>query len=531
MVPSSSSSSGSGGSSNKMLDQKLLSAALQHMTKVHGVSPRPYDGDACADLLQLCGSRLHEFDAQGLAILVRTAAKLGHRLTTAWLVSWADAALDRLQEFKPQDLANSIYAIGRMGQRLPAAALRHFSAATISACPSMLPLELAPTLLGLAHMGASPHEATAAAEALLQEGARRVSAFSPQELSNLLWAYSKVTDLPSWQRCGGLLGRLLDEVERRGARGLFLAQETNALLLAQANTAYYHPGALEVLFRHVTDDLIKLEGQHLGNTLLALGLLPHPGTAPLPTLSPPQLVDPCRELSEQGPGIEGGPGTARHITWAQIVALREEVERRLWRRPAKPSQALSSQAVCHALWGLAALEACTESFWQSAMCSLKETHWQEGGAGYGQLHHAALLLESQGCQWAVLPRPIAELAQEAIEAVHEQWVSPLQGEVSALLDSIGYQHEAEYVPVEGLSPVDLAMPGAKLAIEVDGPRHFTSNQVQGHHYYPLGRTLLRNRLLTAHGWRILAVPYYVWRDLHGRQEKQEWLAGQLKCLL
>jgi hypothetical protein len=49
---------------------------------------------------------------------------------------------------------------------------------------------------------------------------------------------------------------------------------------------------------------------------------------------------------------------------------------------------------------------------------------------------------------------------------------------------------------------------AKVAIEVDGPSHFTSNTREC-----LGLTLARRRLLEARGWQVLSVPYFDWAAL------------------
>lgn len=63
-----------------------------------------------------------------------------------------------------------------------------------------------------------------------------------QELANLLWAFSKLTEWPSWQRCGVLLLRALGAVEARAPE--FLPEELAALLQAQASMGFFHPGAL-----------------------------------------------------------------------------------------------------------------------------------------------------------------------------------------------------------------------------------------------------------------------------------------------
>lgn len=68
-------------------------------------------------------------------------------------------------------------------------------------------------------------------------------------------------------------------------------------------------------------------------------------------------------------------------------------------------------------------------------------------------------------------------------------VSTFQRDVSARLDEMGIQHALEYEAEEGLFSIDIAFSGpggAQVALEVDGPWHFTRNTKQ-----PLGSTLLR----------------------------------------
>ncbi len=47
--------------------------------------------------------------------------------------------------------------------------------------------------------------------------------------------------------------------------------------------------------------------------------------------------------------------------------------------------------------------------------------------------------------------------------------------------------------------------GEKVAVEVDGPHHFTANGQR-----PLGEMRARHRLLDVRGWSVLSVPYFLW---------------------
>ena len=64
--------------------------------------------------------------------------------------------------------------------------------------------------------------------------------------------------------------------------------------------------------------------------------------------------------------------------------------------------------------------------------------------------------------------------------------------------------------------IDVAVPEKRLAIEVDGPEHFT---LCGR---PVGRTVLRQELLRLAGWVLLVVPVAEWQALP-RGERAEYL--------
>jgi hypothetical protein len=65
--------------------------------------------------------------------------------------------------------------------------------------------------------------------------------------------------------------------------------------------------------------------------------------------------------------------------------------------------------------------------------------------------------------------------------------------------------------------------GQLLAVEVDGPTHFTWLGER-----PTGETLARNRALVARGYRVVSVPVDPgWRQQRGQQQQQSFLQGLL----
>ena len=84
-----------------------------------------------------------------------------------------------------------------------------------------------------------------------------------------------------------------------------------------------------------------------------------------------------------------------------------------------------------------------------------------------------------GCQ---LRRVWKKLAQETSS-------SNFQKDVSARLKEMGIEHVEEFLAEEGLFSIDIAFSGPngmRVAMEVDGPFHYTCNTNQ-----PMGHTLLR----------------------------------------
>ena len=68
--------------------------------------------------------------------------------------------------------------------------------------------------------------------------------------------------------------------------------------------------------------------------------------------------------------------------------------------------------------------------------------------------------------------------------------------------------------------IDIAIDGAApaIALEVDGPTHFLQDGRRD------GSTLLRNRMLAAHGWRVASVDYRIWQQqLQTEAQREEYL--------
>ncbi|KAJ1627841.1 hypothetical protein T492DRAFT_842074 [Pavlovales sp. CCMP2436] len=99
--------------------------------------------------------------------------------------------------------------------------------------------------------------------------------------------------------------------------------------------------------------------------------------------------------------------------------------------------------------------------------------------------------------------------------------SKLHLDVSGVLQRMGVNHTNELsVPVLGYH-VDIAiLPGPgithnarKIALEVDGPTHYDSERRL------VPKSEMKRRHLALAGWRVLAVPWWEWRELQGHARK------------
>ena len=98
--------------------------------------------------------------------------------------------------------------------------------------------------------------------------------------------------------------------------------------------------------------------------------------------------------------------------------------------------------------------------------------------------------------------------------------SRLHDQVSACLTHMGVAHANERWCERAEHSIDITIEGAgaRVALEVDGPTHFLQDGRQD------GSTRLRNRMLAAHGWRVVLVDYRKWQhELQTQAQREEYL--------
>ncbi|KAH7435254.1 hypothetical protein KP509_06G056200 [Ceratopteris richardii] len=165
--------------------------------------------------------------------------------------------------------------------------------------------------------------------------------------------------------------------------------------------------------------------------------------------------------------------------------------------------------------------------WKMLECSLNQNADGKGDMTcclstwhLSQIHQVNLCLQYDDLsQSSILLKDAAAKAWEIQK--RQSWSSSqYQKDVKWHLVSLGQNWVAEYNGAD--YSLDFALPEKKIAIEIDGPSHFIRNTG-----LPLGHTLMKRRLLSQAGWRVLPISYEVWEELDGEVEQRSFLKNLL----
>ena len=193
---------------------------------------------------------------------------------------------------------------------------------------------------------------------------------------------------------------------------------------------------------------------------------------------------------------------------------------------------LNEQDLANSALALATLALWELPMWPLLWARLWQSVSRKSSAGWNEDNRLQARQLYQVYQAATMERPgLPEPEAERLAAVRKCWVDQVRGEqqlrsssklhqeVSACLRSMGVAHVNEHWCERAERMLDIAVEGASVpvALEVDGPYHFLQDG------RPDGSTLLRDRMLAAHGWRVVVVDYRVWDGLADDAQQEEYL--------
>lgn len=182
-------------------------------------------------------------------------------------------------------------------------------------------------------------------------------------------------------------------------------------------------------------------------------------------------------------------------------------------------------ALCNLTWALAVFDHLTPQRFSELLSYVpRDSHAYASIStpGWFQFFQCALHLEAKtGRPYSdFLPPDLLPHAEQAW-ARKETTTSRLQNKVADVLHSLGVPFAEEYAPRANFFNVDIAIMegGTKLAVEVDGPQHFSANAP----HVPLASTCMRDALLASAGWKVVSIPFNAWAQLAGLEQKQDYL--------
>ena len=499
-----------------LLNGVIVSTALSVIARLMGNREAALGLKADARFKQLMKAALvmmesGRMDAQGFSNMLYACGQLGIAPPPSWLRVYFESSALVLGEFVPQALSNTMYSCGQLGFKPPDEWLRYFWHIDASKMSMSIPQDFSNTMYACVQLGIMP--APDWLQRFWHASALKLGDFNQQNYSNVIYACGQLGIVPpvDW------LQRFWHDTTL--VLGEFSPQNFNLTLYSCGQLGITPPADWLQRFWHASAlKLVEFIPQEFGNTIYACGQL---------GITPPvewMLRYWQASAAKMGDFIPqnfsniiisiGQLGLRPPTDWLQSFS--ESFERLL---PAMDRQCLVNTALALAtleLWELPAWP----SLWEHLCRSMPQdaAGWDADARIHGRQWY-------QAYQAAAMERPGLLLAPdpELLSACRKCWIegmdeksSRLHADVSTCLTSMGITHTNERWCERAERSIDIVIEGAgaPVALEVDGPTHFLQDGRQD------GRTQLRNRMLAAHGWRVVVLNHRDW-DVRGADMQRE----------
>ncbi|KAB2078869.1 hypothetical protein ES319_A06G192900v1 [Gossypium barbadense] len=339
---------------------------------------------------------------------------------------------------------------------------------------------------------------------------------SAQGVSNVAWALSKIG--------GDML--FLSEMDRVAEVALAKVTEFNSQNVANiagafATMRHSAPDLFEGLAKRAAAIIHSFHEQELAQMLWAFASLYEPADTLLQAIDTvfnnANQIKCCLSHETVKDDEETGVENSRDIKFGGI--------------PDPPVLTLSRYQLGNIAWSYAVFGQLDRMFFSHVWKTLNSFEEQRISEQYrgdvmfaSQVHlvNQCLKLEYSHLQLSI----DGELESKIVRAgktkrFNQKTTSSFQKEVGRLLVSTGLDWVREH-PTDCYT-IDAVLVDQKVALEIDGPTHFSRNTGT-----PLGHTILKRRHIAASGWRFVSLSYQEWEEHEGEVEQLEYLRKILK---
>eukprot|EP00808_Paulinella_micropora_P000143 g45096.t1 len=415
------------------------------------------------------------------------AADLSEAMTAFSLLPWADQqvldkagaiAAARVDQFGAASMGKLLDGMARLGYHLHEQVLEAFAVRAEKLSRNFEPVDIANLLGSFAVMDFKPWDSLL--KAMSAEVVAKAKSFDSTSIARVLNSVVHLMHYPGHEA----LHVLGQEAAKKSSD--FTAQELSLALNAFAMLGYF-PGdeAMNMLSAQTESVLPTFDAQGVAGTLGAWYLLDYkPNKAVLR-----KLADHAATVGSDDLSVEEVANTLESLSYFQFIhqGLFSKFFSLL---PANPDEL--STDVLQQLYAV----------------------------------HLSIMSEAPHLSLKV-PQPILAKFPAMIEQMQkEEKPEPTHAEVFAevkhmLTDKLGMEVE-EFDHSMGF-PIDLVIKKAWLGIQVDGPERFLLQGLEGASDRYLGTWVHKQRLLSALGWKMARVPWFVWAQMKDEETKLEFL--------
>lgn len=441
-----------------------------------------------------------------------------------------------LREPRPKDLVNLLLACTRSQRDMrrpqspqtpdPIPALVDLLAPAV---PSLSTQGLAMALWCMATLGVPAD--TPALHSALNELQARVSDSDAlrrpvlRELSTAAWACGKlkIKHQALWQRLAGEnLRSLLDTTNP----GVDVVRCVLNLAWAAARLELYSEPFFQAMEAFMVGCMPQLSGATLALLIWSMARAGHRSDTLLAAVAAR-----CCQLA---PSMSVTDVATATLAMARVGFLHLGMAAALCRRALPEVPTLSVRQLAAMLWALSVVGYVDEKLVAAAVQRLNALPVEAvQHKARVQLYQAQTWMD--GMYQSVVAPPqllsrelMAECQRAFLKGAKSTSTSHFHREVMDVLKLLQVAAVEEYVTQGGLVvDATLRWRGRKVAVEVDGPSHFTSNKP----FRPLGTSVAKHRSLELKGWRVLVVPWFEWTPLTDLEARCEYLRSGLQALI